>query len=101
LGDAAAATGKERKMAEETDTITGTGMEQIKIALNVLYLCIDHAIKHIAEAEGVEAAHSYKADLLESLKNGDIDMALLEENRTFDLIVSKIEALVVPSPPEG
>lgn len=88
-------------MAEETDTITGTGMEQIKIALNALYLCIDHAIRHIAEAEGVDAAQSYKAGLLESLKNGDIDMALLEESRTFDLIVSKIEALVVPTPPEG
>jgi len=83
-------------MTDGTDAITETGMEQIKIALNTLYLCIDHAIKHIAEAEGPEAAANYKADLLASLKNGAIDMALLEERKTFDLVVSKIGALVVP-----
>ena len=88
-------------MTDGTDAITETGMEQIKIALNTLYLCIDHAVKHIAEAEGVEAARHYKAGLLASLKKGDVDMALLEERKTFDLVVSKIEALSVPADTDG
>ena len=84
---------KEQKMAEEIENLTDTNMEQIKIALNALYLCIGYSIKHISSHEGLEAADKFKAEMLQALKNGDIDMALLEERKTFDLIVSKIESL--------
>lgn len=80
-------------MAEEIETVTDTNMEQIKIALNALYLCIGYSMKHISSYEGVEAAARFKAGMLRALKNGDIDMALLEERKTFELIVSKIESL--------
>lgn len=80
-------------MAVEIENVTDTNMEQIKIALNALYLCISYSIRHISSHEGVEAAAKFKEEMLGALKNGDIDMALLEERKTFDLIVSKIESL--------
>lgn len=80
-------------MADETENVSGTGMEQIKIVLNSIYLCLSFAMKHIAENEGEASAATFKAKMLEALKNGDIDMALLEESRTYEFVVSKIEAL--------
>lgn len=71
----------------------GTEMEQIKIILNTLYLCIEYAVRHVAKHEGAEAASALKANMLNALKTGAIDMALLEETKTFDLVVSKIEQL--------
>lgn len=82
-------------MAEEIETVTDTNMEQIKIALNALHLCVGYSLRHISSYEGAEAAAKFKAEMLNALKNGDIDMALLEERRTFDLIVSKIESLAI------
>lgn len=83
-------------MVDATDNVSETNMEQIKIVLNSLYLSVDFAMKHIASHEGAEAAHNFKRELLQALQNGDIDMALLEESRTFDLVMSKIEALGQP-----
>lgn len=82
-------------MTGELDNVTETNLEQIKIALNALFLCIDYSIKHIASHEGAEAAEQFKKRMIEALENGDIDMALLEEKKTFELIVSKIESLVI------
>ncbi|MDX3810590.1 hypothetical protein ACXIUS_20465 [Bosea thiooxidans] len=82
-------------MAEEIENVTDTNMEQIKIALNALYLCIGYSLRHISSHEGAESAAKFKAEMLNALKNGDIDMALLEERKTFDLIVSKIESLTI------
>ena len=83
-------------MADEIENVSGTNMDQIKIALNSLYLCIDYALKHISLNEGPAAAAECKARMLEKLKNGDINMALLEETKTFELVVGKIEALALP-----
>ena len=83
-------------MTDGTEDISGTAMEQIKIILNTLYLCTEYAIKHVAEREGAQSAAELKESMLESLKNGDINMALLEETKTFDLVISKIEALALP-----
>lgn len=82
-------------MAEEIETVTDTNMEQIKIALNALYLCVGYSLRHISSIEGSEAAAKFKAEMLNALTNGDIDMALLEERKTFNLIVSKIESLTI------
>lgn len=80
-------------MNDATENITDTGMEQIKIILNTLHLCIDYALRHVEEKEGTEAAAQLKENMINSLKNGEINMALLEENKTFDLVISKIESL--------
>lgn len=88
-------------MADQTDIVTGDEMEQIKILLNTLYLCIGYAIEYISTKDGVESAATFKTAMLESLTNGDIDMALLEEAKTFDLVISKIEALAIPGASSG
>jgi len=80
-------------MADAIEEVTGTGMEQIKIILNTLYLCLDYTMKHVSEHEGPEAAAALKENMIQALKSGNINMALLEENKTFDLVISKIEAL--------
>jgi hypothetical protein len=80
-------------MADNIDEMAGTELEQVKIILNTLYLCIEYAVKHVAEHEGAQAASDLKANMLKALKSGDIDMALLENAGTFDLVIPKIEQL--------
>lgn len=80
-------------MTDDTESVTETGMEQIKIVLNSIYLCLAFAMKHIAEREGEESAAKFKESMLNALRNGDIDMALLEESKTYEFVVAKIEAL--------
>lgn len=43
-------------MADGADSVDGPEMEQIKIVLNTLYLCIAFAMTHIAKHEGAQAA---------------------------------------------
>jgi hypothetical protein len=83
-------------MADGPDSVDGTDMEQIKIVLNTLYLCIAFAMTHIAKHEGAQAAVDFKAELLSALKSGDLNMALMEETKTFDFVIEKIEALGEP-----
>lgn len=83
-------------MVDVRDDVGGTDMEQIEIVLNTLYLCIDYAMKYIATREGAEAAAQFKDEMLKALKGGDINMALMEETKTFDFVVSKLEALGQP-----
>lgn len=52
----------------------------------------------IAEHDGVEAASDLNGNMLRALKHGDIDMALLENARTFDLLIPKIEELTWGDP---
>lgn len=80
-------------MADNIEEMAGPELEQVKIILNTLYLCIEYAVKHVAEHEGAQAASDLKANMLKALKSGDIDMALLENARTFDLVIPKIEQL--------
>ena len=83
-------------MTADANEASGTDMEQIKIILNSLYLCLGYAMKHIAIQEGIDSAARFKSEMLTALKGGKIDAALLEESKTFEFVVEKIEALVVP-----
>jgi hypothetical protein len=85
-------------MAERVDEMVRPEVEQVKIMLNTLYLCIGYAVRHVAKHEGEEAALDLKRNMLETLKAGDIDMALLEDAKSFNLIVSKIEQLTWGDP---
>ena len=80
-------------MANVGDKVSETNLEQLKIIFNTLYLCLEFAMKHISDREGREAAAYFKHQLLEALTTGDINMALLEENKTFEIVVSKLEGL--------
>ncbi|KUL95536.1 hypothetical protein DK26_10430 [Bosea sp. WAO] len=84
-------------MVDGSDDVGGSGMEQIEIVLNTLYLCIDYAMKYITMREGAESAAQFKEEMLKALKSGDINMALMEETKTFDFVVSKLEALGKPN----
>ncbi|MGB3536810.1 MAG: hypothetical protein WBA42_01485 [Mesorhizobium sp.] len=85
-------------MAERLDDMPSPEIEQIKIILNALYLCIGYAVRHVAKHESEEAASALKGKMLTAIKNGDIDMALLEDRKAFDLVVSKIEQLTWDDP---
>ena len=80
-------------MADSMEEMAGPEIEQVKIILNTLYLCIEYAVGHVAKQEGTQAASDLKKNMLKALKSGDIDMALLEERKTFDLVISRIEQL--------
>ncbi len=88
-------------MADSTEEMAGPEIEQVKIILNTLYLCIEYTMRHVAKHEGAEAASKLKANMLEALKSGDIDMALLEERKSFDLVIPKIEQLTWDDPIAG
>ncbi len=85
-------------MAERLGDMPNPEIEQVKIILNTLYLCIGYAVRHVARHEGEEAASALKAKMLDALKNGSIDMALLEDRSAFDLVTSKIEQLTWDAP---
>jgi hypothetical protein len=78
--------------------MAGPELAQVKIILNTLYLCIEYVMRHVAEHEGAEAASDLKGNMLTALKHGDIDMALLEDARTFDFVIPKIEQLTWDDP---
>ena len=85
-------------MVDRLDEMPNPEIEQVKIILNTLYLCIGYAVRHVASHEGEEAASALKASMLDAIKNGDVDMALLEDRNGFDLVVSKIEQLTWDDP---
>jgi hypothetical protein len=85
-------------MADRIGEMAGPESEQVKIILNTLFLCIEYAMRHVAEHEGAEAVSDLKDNMLRALKHGDINMALLENARTFDLVVPKIEQLTWDNP---
>lgn len=85
-------------MADDIEEMAGPELGQVKIILNTLYLCIEYAMRHVAEHEGADAASELKDNMLSALKHGDIDMALLEDARTFDFVVPKIEQLAWDDP---
>ncbi len=80
-------------MNESMDEMAGPEIEQVKIILNTLYLCIEYAMRYVANNEGEEAAMDLKGAMLKALKKGDIDMALLEESKMFNFVIAKIEQL--------
>lgn len=85
-------------MADRMEEMAGPEIDQVKIILNTLYLCIEYAVRHVAKTEGEEAASALKSNMLEALKSGDINMSLLEETKTFNLVVSKIQQLTWDDP---
>lgn len=85
-------------MAKSLDDMPNPEIEQVKIILNTLYLCIGYAVGHVAKHEGEEVASALKVKMLDALKGGDIDMALLEDRSAYDLVVSKIEQLTWDDP---
>ena len=71
----------------------GASLEQIKIVVNALYLCLGHAVTHIETRESPQAARKFKAGLMDALTDGNIDMAIFEDRKTYDFVVAMIDGL--------
>jgi hypothetical protein len=65
--------------------------EQLHIIIGTLYLSLARAMEHIATTESPSSVDGFKNRFLTALKSGDIDMSLLDDAKTFDLVVSIVE----------
>lgn len=82
----------------EADSSGDTATDLMKVALNALYLSLEHAVRHIEATESPEDAARFKIDLLERVRDGRIDMALLEDAALYDFVVPKLEKLLLGEP---
>ncbi len=81
-------------MFGKSDSSSTSNPDMIKVALNTLYLCLESAVEHIEQVEGSRAAAEFKSGLLDKVKDGSVDMALLEDAAIYDFVVPKIEKLL-------
>ncbi|MGN6144054.1 MAG: hypothetical protein ACTHOP_10740 [Mesorhizobium sp.] len=86
-------------MTERPEIPTGASLDLVNIALNTQALCLQHALRHIADAESPQDAAAFKQELIEGLRSGSIDMALLEDTAIFDFVVGTVEQLAIPTEP--
>jgi len=78
----------------DTDSAVEGASDLMQIALNTLYLCLENAVRHIEEAESPTEASEFKSGLLEQVKDGRINAALLEDSALYEFVVPKIERLL-------
>lgn len=79
-------------MAAQIGIPADASTEQLHIIIGALYLSLADAMEHIATAENLSSAVAFKDRLLTALKSGDINMSLLDDAKTFDLVVSVVES---------
>jgi hypothetical protein len=82
----------EGQMAAQIGIPADASTEQLHIIIGTLYLSLANAMEHIAAAESLSSAVAFKDQLLTALKSGDIDMSLLDDAKTFDLVISIVES---------
>lgn len=82
----------------DPDSSDETVTDLMKVALNTLYLSLEHAVRHIETTESAEEAARFKIDLIERVRDGRIDMALLEDAALYDFVVPKLEQLLLGEP---
>lgn len=78
-------------MAAQIEIPADASIEQLHIVVGTLYLSLAEAMKHIAKTEDPSSVDGFKSRFLTALKDGDIDMSLLDDSKTFDLVVSIVE----------
>lgn len=83
-------------MTDDSKVPSGADLEVIKIAVNSLYLSLGFLLKYIEEAGDKDVAIAARNALLENLKNGNIDFAIMEDRKTYDFVVSVVERLEIP-----
>jgi hypothetical protein len=82
-----------------TDTSTihaGTHVDEMKIVVKSLYLSMAFLLERLEQAGGREAAIAAREALIENLSHGDIDMAIMEDRKTFDFVLSVVQSLPIP-----
>lgn len=81
-------------MAKRPEIPSGANLEQIKIVVNALYLCLEYAVDHIRQIEGASPSVEFKENILNVVRNGNIDMSIFEDAKTYDFVVAMIEDLI-------
>ncbi len=75
------------------DTNAKIDSDEMKIVVNALHLSLDFLLNRVAESGGEAAALSARHDLIENLRYGNINMAIMEDPKIFDFVLSVVEAL--------
>lgn len=83
-------------MTDKLQIHAGARLAEINIVVNALQLCLVDLLDHIEQTNGVYAATQARQALIENVKNGNIDMAIFEDRKAFDFVVSAVEALPKP-----
>jgi len=80
-------------MTNTTEIGSDTDVEEMKIVVNALYLSLAFLLDEIETIGGKGAAEKARAALIENLSDGSINMAIMEDRKTFDFVLSVAEAL--------
>ncbi len=68
-------------------------IEQLHIIIGTLYLSLGYMVERIAKPTDVASTAQFKEEFMSALKSGDIDMSILDDSKTFDLVVQMIGSL--------
>lgn len=79
-------------MAQKIGIPADASTEQLHIIIGALYLSLAQAMQHIAKMDDSGSARAFKDRFLTALKNGDIDMSLLDDANTYDLVIGIVES---------
>ena len=71
----------------------GADLEEVKIVVNALHLSLAFLLNYIEKSAGRDAAIQARNALIEGVKAGSIDMAIMEDRKTYDFVVSVVERL--------
>jgi hypothetical protein len=87
-------------MTQKIGIPSDASTEQLHIIIGALNLSLVQAMQHIAQTGNSASIGVFKDRFLASLKNGDIDMSLLDDANTYDLVAVIVEsAMDMESPP--
>lgn len=79
-----------RKIGIPADAST----EQLQIIIGALYLSLSEAMRHIAQTGSSASSSAFKDRFLTALKNSDVDMSLLDDANTYDLVIGIVESAI-------
>ncbi len=83
-------------MIEKVVLPKDASVEQLHIIIGALYLSLGYVIGRTKPADMSSTA--FKEEFMSALKSGDIDMSILDDSKTFDLVVQMIERLFESKP---
>ena len=83
-------------MTDDNDVPSGAGFDEARIVVNSLHLCLSFLLDHIKKTNGKDAALEARSALIENVKNGNIDMAIFEDRKIFDFVISIVDTLPMP-----
>ncbi len=80
-------------MIEKVVLPKDASIEQLHIIIGTLYLSLGYMVERIAKPTDIASAAQFKEEFMSALKSGDIDMSILDDAKTFDLVVQMIRSL--------